>query len=1131
MRVSLAGSLTVQGRQGSIGVERLPGRQGRVLLAYLVAQHDRPVPREELANALWGNQPPPSWENALAVLVSKLRAVLTESGADGQRVLTNAFGCYQLTLPHGSWVDLDAVGDLVDEAEEALADGRPGDALDKARMAAELARPSLLPGEEGAWVDGLRARLRVGLIHALDCLSAASLATGNTADAILAAKEAVELDPFRETGYQGLMRAFAAAGNRAGALRVFNECRTLLADELGVDPDPATQQIYLEILRLPASAEPPAAAADRQAEPSVAPVQPPAPAAVPAIPARRTRLRVAVVVATVGLAIATTLAVREMHVAGSELTVPPNTLVAINPVNDQVVRTVGVGARPGDVVSAAGSLWVANLGDGTVSQIGGDSGELQRTVLVGESVSHLAAAPDGIWVSTANGAVEHVDATFGAVTTTAHRPDDLYLQDRGRAVSVALGSLWLVDPAGEVDRMNPATGALQASDLAGLGADAIAVGAESAWVANASDGTVTRIDRTNAIAATVPVGHGPSGVAIAPSGVWVTDSLDGTVVHIDADTNAVLATVQVGGGPGPVVSAFGSVWVANTLSGTISRVDPNANRVVATVPLGVSPGGLVASGGSLWVTASRLAPVISGGGVLHLALAAAPGSVDPAVATYPSAMPIEYATCAKLLNYPDLPAPQGFVVAPEVAESVPVPTDGGTTYRFVIRPGYRFAPPSGEAVTAQTFADTIERVLSPQMQQNPSDGAASVSDIVGAAEFGAGKARHVSGLSVNGNVLTVRLVRPAANFVQRIAMPTFCAVPSNAPRDPNTTAPIPSAGPYTIASYTPGQQIVLRANPYYKGSRPRHFDEIVYRLGVGPQESLDELNSGATDYVPDALPDSAYPTLAAKYGPGSAAAARGRQRYFIDASTELRYLILNTSRPLFAGAALRRAVSYAIDRSALADEQERLGAYGNMGGGAPYAGYLPPGFPGSEQTSPYPLDGPDLSDARRLAAGNRGEARLYTCNQSPCLELAAIVKTDLAAIGIGVDVLAYPKAIMYRKLSTPGEPYDIATVGWNMDFPDPSDYLAPLLDPAQPAFEFSRFDDPKTTAALHAAETIDGPARYTTYGRLADEIARRSAPMIVYSVDLARDYFSDRIGCQLYQPVYGMDLTHLCLRP
>ncbi len=70
---------------------RFPGRQGRLVFAYLAAEQGRPVPRDELAEALWGEAPPPTWDKALTVIVSKLRGLLAEHGG-GANALTGG-GC------------------------------------------------------------------------------------------------------------------------------------------------------------------------------------------------------------------------------------------------------------------------------------------------------------------------------------------------------------------------------------------------------------------------------------------------------------------------------------------------------------------------------------------------------------------------------------------------------------------------------------------------------------------------------------------------------------------------------------------------------------------------------------------------------------------------------------------------------------------------------------------------------------------------------------------------------------------------------------------------------------------------------------------------------------------------------
>ena len=146
LKVFLAGRVAVEIEGVRVEEERFPGRQGRLLFAYLVAEQGRAVPRDELAEALWGEAPPATWDKALTVIASKLRGALADAGLDGRELLTAAFGCYRLDLPEGTWVDLFAAASSAQDAEEALA----ADELDQARAAAEsaesLARRPFLPG-------------------------------------------------------------------------------------------------------------------------------------------------------------------------------------------------------------------------------------------------------------------------------------------------------------------------------------------------------------------------------------------------------------------------------------------------------------------------------------------------------------------------------------------------------------------------------------------------------------------------------------------------------------------------------------------------------------------------------------------------------------------------------------------------------------------------------------------------------------------------------------------------------------------------------------------------------------------------------------------------------------------------
>src|SRR5262249_7712933 len=156
---------------------------------------------------------------------------------------------------------------------------------------------------------------------------------------------------------------------------------------------------------------------------------------------------------------------------------------------------------------------------------------------------------------------------------------------------------------------------------------------------------------------------------------------------------------------------------------------------------------------------------------------------------------------------PDEAAPKGLRIVPEVAESVPTPANGGRRYTFKIRPGFRFSPPSNEAVTAATFKSTIERVTDPRLK---SPFASVFNAIVGYHAYVTGRAPSIRGLVVRGKTLPIRLSRPDGSLLATLAAGGACAVPRGTSAVAGGIDDIPSAGPYYIASYTPRQQLVLK---------------------------------------------------------------------------------------------------------------------------------------------------------------------------------------------------------------------------------------------------------------------------------------------------------------------------------
>lgn len=249
LRIYLSGRLTIENDGIRVGPDDFSGQQARVAFALLAGERNTAVPRTTLADAIWPQQLPPSWDTALSSIASKLRALLARANLDGGRILSTRDGCHELRLPPHTWIDHEVAADSIHEAESALRAGDFSRAYGPSAVAHHIARRPFLAGEQGRWVDQRRERLASILIRALECRTEVYLWNGEHPLAVEAAREAVALEPFRETAYRLLMRAHAAAGNTAEALRVYERCRTLIAEELGVNPSPQTKALHTELLQ------------------------------------------------------------------------------------------------------------------------------------------------------------------------------------------------------------------------------------------------------------------------------------------------------------------------------------------------------------------------------------------------------------------------------------------------------------------------------------------------------------------------------------------------------------------------------------------------------------------------------------------------------------------------------------------------------------------------------------------------------------------------------------------------------------------------------------------------------------------------------------------------------------------
>jgi DNA-binding SARP family transcriptional activator len=221
----------------------LPGRQGRLLFAYLLLNRDRPLSRGELIDAVWSREPPRDPADALAALLSKVRATLGNQYLEGR-------SRPMLVLPAQAEVDVGRAMTAVHQAESACSLADWPRAWSASLCAQMVAKRTLLGEYEEEWIEDWRRTLDEVLVRALECYARACLGLGGTevAGAERAARLLVRLAPLHETGYGLLIAALEAQGNVAEALVVYEALRQRLRSELGVSPAESLQTAYRRLL-------------------------------------------------------------------------------------------------------------------------------------------------------------------------------------------------------------------------------------------------------------------------------------------------------------------------------------------------------------------------------------------------------------------------------------------------------------------------------------------------------------------------------------------------------------------------------------------------------------------------------------------------------------------------------------------------------------------------------------------------------------------------------------------------------------------------------------------------------------------------------------------------------------------
>jgi ABC-type transport system substrate-binding protein len=341
----------------------------------------------------------------------------------------------------------------------------------------------------------------------------------------------------------------------------------------------------------------------------------------------------------------------------------------------------------------------------------------------------------------------------------------------------------------------------------------------------------------------------------------------------------------------------------------------------------------------------------------------------------------------------------------------------------------------------------------------------------------------------------------------------FCPIPKGTPITADGINTFASFGPYYVASRQVGRTMVTKRNPNYKGQRPANIDTFAFTMNTNLDQSLLQVKAGQADYDAIGLPATANAGLAQQYG-------INKSQYHVNHGINVDYIALNTTRPAFSNATMRKAANYAVDRPALVRVRGFLAGLRNDQ-------ILPPGLGGYQDFKIYPIKGSDYAKAKQLAqqAGGCKDVTVYTGNTAIGQNLAQVFKYNLSQIGCNVNVKLFQGFQIYIAAGTKGEPFDAVFAGWFADYADPYDFIDILLN-GENIHEANNnnlayLNNKAVNNAMRAANALTGDKRYAAYKALDLSITKNQAPWAAYENRSIREFTSARMGGFLFQAAHG----------
>jgi YVTN family beta-propeller protein len=1113
---------------------RVGGPRQRALLALLLLSANEVVSRDRLIEELSGNGQTGSADHALRVQVSRLRKVLGPSGE--QRLLASPPG-YLLRVEPGE-LDLHVFEQLYAEGRRAFEEGDAEKTAAKLRAAEKLWRGRPLADLEFEPFARIEVeRLEELRLAALEGRIEAELALGRDPELVPELESLVAEHPLRERLRSQLMLALYRCGRQADALETYRVGRSLLSEELALEPSPRLRELEQAILRQDPAlelADEPRAVATKVAAPPRDPRTDEHVRGwrVPGAPGRRYMVCGALAAAALA---ATALVAIRLTSGAAPLLAAANSVGIIDPRGDTIRSVVDTGGQPRGIAWGAGAIWVTDAARDLLLRID-RKGAVER-IPVGHGPTGVAVGDGEVWV------VNQLDRTVAEINPTALKQVSTIAVGNGpSAIAFGAGSVWVANSTDNtISRIDPAAGAVVATIGLGAGVpEGVAAGKNKVWVTS-STGQLLLVDpRSNTVSLSYPIGNGPKGVAVGNGSVWVANSEEGSVSRFDPGTGSV-SKIPVGRAPSGVAFGAGAVWVANGLDGTVSRIDPRTSSV-RQIRVGNEPFAVATDSKNTWVTVLP-SPASHRGGTLRIAggpaARTALRSIDPAVFDGIGQWLMLSLTSDGLVSYRRVGGLLGDTLVPDLATSLPEPTDRGRAYTFQVRSGIRYS--NGQLVKPSDFRRAIERAFAVGNAVGNYYPQSFYTGIVGAPRCV--EKPHCSlrqGIEADDGAGTVTFHLRSADpeFLYKLAFAMAAAVPAGTPDRDIGRKPLPATGPYMTRSFRPGRSWVLVRNPRFHewsaDAQPAGYpDRLVMSMHPNLDRAVRAIERGTTDVLLSP-PSNRVAELATRY----------TSQLHIDPSAATFALAMNTRVPPFDRLAVRRALNYAIDRKRIIDFS------GGLLAARPTCQTLPPNLFGYRPYCPYTVDpgpggswnAPDFATAEGLvrSSGTRGmpvTVLVAPDAAGPSEEIGAYTVSVLRRLGYRAS-LKVLDSISPGPLGNSRARPQIGWFTWFQDFPAPSNFIGPLLscgsfapgDPGQ--LNLAEFCDPRIDTQIRHAEALqtrDQTAAGEAWGRIDHELVDR-APWVPLYNPRALTALSARVGNYQYHPFWQVLLDQLWVR-